>query len=52
MPAPARGPVGIPLAGAVGTAGVVGPDGIDGDVDGAGRLTGVLPLGDSAAMRL
>lgn len=43
IPDPARGPVGIPPEGPVGTEDRVGPVGIDGDTGGAGRLTGVLP---------
>lgn len=47
MPAPARGPVGIALDGPAGMDESC-PDGINGDVDAAGRLTGVLPLEVSA----
>lgn len=47
MPAPARGPVGIALEGPA-EVDESGVDGIGGDVDAAGRLTGVLPLDVSA----
>jgi hypothetical protein len=43
IPAPARGPVGIPAEGPVGMEDVEGTVGTDGEA-GAGRLTGSAPL--------